>query len=154
MGTRSVIAMGEPASWTGVYCHWDGYPDHMADALHFIVNRDGYEQAVKTLVSDNCYWSSINPYKEQELSEGYSDGRFKVIQGYGVAGTEMQATDEDRFHWGDDLAGSWLEWLYVMSPDGIWVYDCSDTDVALAFVPWSSPMPNWTLVMANQHSEA
>ena len=154
MGTRSIIAKGEPDNWTGVYCHWDGYPDHMADALHFIVNRDGYEQAVKTLVTDNFYWSSINPYKVNTLADGYDDGRFKAISDYGVAGTDKQSSDDERFSSGDNLAGSLLEWLYVMSPDGLWVYDCADTDNAVAFVKWSGFTPNWAETLENHYSEA
>lgn len=124
MSTRSVIAKQMGDTWKGRYAHWDGYPAHMAGSLFHIVNRDGVEQAVKNLIEENFYWSSVNEFMtaEAELGIGYSDGRFKNVAGYGCAGTEEQSSPDE--WWGpEEVAGSWVEWVYIISDRGLTILD-------------------------------
>ena len=92
MGTRSVVAVPTAGGgWKGRYVHWDGYPAGVGDAVRAIVERDGVETAVDTLVVTNYGWSSVaaETREDEDLSAGMSDGRFKVVPGYGVAYTEQ-----------------------------------------------------------------
>ena len=49
MGTRSYIITANPkGDFTGIYCHWDGYPSHNGKILH--ENYDTQEK-VETLIA-------------------------------------------------------------------------------------------------------
>lgn len=124
MGTRSVVAVPlKSGGWKGRYVHWDGYPEGVGRALAQIVQRDGYETAVKTLTQDHYGWSSLDPNAGAELDPGYTDGRFAAVEAYGVAYTTEQgqsSPDEWITPEGDDWG---TEWAYVLHPDSIRVLE-------------------------------
>lgn len=119
MGTRSVIATpGPDGGWKGRYVHWDGYPAGVGDALRAIIARDGVEKALKVLTEDHYGWSSVDG-RGGELSPGMRDGRFVVVEGYGVAyTTEQGQSSPDEWVTDDTFADSWCEYVYVVLPDG------------------------------------
>lgn len=136
MGTRSIIAKQMGDTWQGRYAHWDGYPAHMAGSLFHIVNRDGVQVAINNLIEENFYWSSINEFMttEDELGVGYTDGRFKNVPGYGCAGTNEQSSSDE--WWGpEEVAGSWIEWVYIISDKGLMVIDVI-RDKPFGFFRW------------------
>lgn len=74
MATRSIISVvategyktetgstvkihDERISWFGRYCHWDGYPEHMAVMIKKVVERFGLEKAKTKLMATS--WSTI-----------------------------------------------------------------------------------------------
>lgn len=140
MGTRALIAIPDGPTWKGRYSHFDGYPSHMGHALSMIVTRDGYDAATRTLVTESCGWSSIDPDTPSiegvepdpeasirtaaGLADEYgSELRFAVRAGYGVAYTDwisptgyQQATLDDWYGPTDDV---WQEWVYVLRPEGL-----------------------------------
>jgi hypothetical protein len=97
MATRSIIAVWgsegyeiEPNikvtsthEWFGRYCHWDGYPEHMIEALQKIIAQFGVAETKRRIMSTS--WSSIgidpvdleigkaNPEKDPFLVEGGDD---------------------------------------------------------------------------------
>lgn len=146
MSTRSIIAKQQGDTWAGRYAHWDGYPSHQGASIWHIVQRDGVEQAVKTLVDDNFYWSSLNPFQdaEAELPMGYDDGRFAIVANYGVAGTEKQASASEWLT-SENYKDSWCEYVYVIAPAGLMVIRIYD-DAILGFFRWEDEEPNWEQV--------
>lgn len=142
MGTRSIIAKQQGDTWAGRYCHWDGYPSHHGAVIWHIVKRDGVEQAVKTLVDDNFYWSSLNPFQDAEEVPDYTDlDRFGAVTGYGIAGNENQGSP-DEWYTPENYRGSWCEYLYVIAPAGLLVMRTGD-DTILGFFRWEDDEPNW-----------
>jgi hypothetical protein len=85
MSTNSLIV--PPGSTTGRYVHWDGYPEHMLEALTAIVQRDGLDKAVQVLTEDHFGWSIIDHDGRQ--GDPYpNDDRFEAVPGYGIAYTQ------------------------------------------------------------------
>lgn len=109
--------------WKGRYVHWDGYPEGVGRALAKIVQRDGYDTAVKVLTQDHYGWSSVTGEEHQELTLGYTDGRFEAVPGYGIAYTTkggQSSPDGWIFRSGDDWG---TEYAYVLHPDSIRVLE-------------------------------
>ena len=144
MGTRSVIAKPYGDIWRGRYCHWDGYPRHNASAIFHLVQRDGLEVARKTLIDDNFYWSSINPFTEYGKDTG--DACFQYVPGYGKAGTILQS-DPDEWWTPNDLDSAWIEWVYIMADDGLMILDAGKK--LFGCYPWILQEPNWLLEEEN-----
>ncbi len=67
MATRSLIALKTKNTFENIYCHWDGYPDHMLGKLQGYYNTI---DKVKTLLADGDR-STIEPnsklYKESSI---------------------------------------------------------------------------------------
>lgn len=127
MGTRSVVAVPTAnGGWRGRYVHWDGYPSGVGSALAKIVQRDGYETAVRTLTQDHYGWSSVNGEDAQELGLGYTDGRFEAVPGYGIAYTtvEGQSSPDEWVTSEGDHCGT--EYAYVLHPDSVRVLERRD----------------------------
>lgn len=133
MSTRSVIAKPtEDGGWVGRYCHSDGSPEHQIPELVRLVNEKGLDRATDILINFNAGWSYLTP--NPALTAGYNDdGRFKTVSNYGIAYTTkkfydkfghaeyQQASMDD---WIDNKdTESWCEWAYVLTPDGIEVYE-------------------------------
>lgn len=133
MSTRSVIAKPTDDGWVGRYCHSDGYPEHQIPELIRIVREKGLDRTIDILINFNAGWSYLTPYPE--LTKGYNDdGRFKTVSNYGIAYTTKivpmpgqpdyrQARMEDWITNTDN--DTWCEWAYVLTPEGIEVYEAS-----------------------------
>ena len=140
MGTRSVIAKPYGDIWQGRYCHWDGYPQNNAGAIWYMVKRDGLEVARKTLVDDNFYWSSLDPFADKVPYDG--DSRFFLVPGYGIAGNEEQSSP-DEWWTPENLGDSWIEWVYILADEGLMVLDGGQA--LMGFYPWVLEEPDWQL---------
>lgn len=121
MGTRSIVATrtGE-TSWKGRYIHWDGYPEGVGAAIVALINRDGREQVVKTLITDHYGWSNLDltVTADTPLGLGHDDGRFVNVPGYGLAyTTEQGQSSPDDWHTEADPEDSWCEFAYVIEDD-------------------------------------
>ena len=170
MGTRSVVAIPDGTSWRGRYVHWDGYPEGRIPVLRALVARDGLEVVIKTIITGPHYgWSHLDPEMPPKFDKvpssehvafwekhgrlpatdpGNGDGRFRCVDGYGVAYTDTkvstfgagyQQTTEDDWYTPETLvAGGWtdIEWVYVLAPDRIWFTE--PEDAAEPFTTWSS----------------
>ena len=123
MGTRSIIAVPTDDSWKGRYVHWDGYPANMGKELTAIIQRDGYETAVKVLTQDHKSWSSINSNPTDP--EGNT-----IVPGYGIAHADIPADDDPWILPGDE---DWTEWVYLLLPFGIAIYERSNGDAGDLF---------------------
>lgn len=133
MSTRAVIAIPTATGWKGRYCHQSGYPSYVGVDLQKLINRDGYNAVVSTLITGPHYgWSTLDPVVSAGtvLGPGMDDGRFTVVPGYGVAYTSVRIKGMESFtpqitekEWisndGDDLG---TEWAYVLGETSIVVY--------------------------------
>lgn len=118
MGTRSAVGVrNENGEWKGRYVHWDGYPSGVGKTLQDLIKRDGPQKVVQTVVLENYGWSALNGEVHPQLGLGYSDGRFKAIQGYGVAYTEVDGQSSPNDWITEDDAG-WTEYIYLIHDDG------------------------------------
>jgi len=141
MSTRSIIAKQHGDSWVGRYAHWDGYPSHQGASIWRIVQRDGWEVATRVLVDDHFYWSSLDPL---QLPTRPTETRWEVVEGYGIAGNEEQAS-ADEWYTPNDYKESWCEYVYVISKAGLLVIRIHD-EMPLGFFRWNEPEPNWESV--------
>jgi len=147
MSTRSIIAKQHGDSWKGRYAHWDGYPAHQGKSIWEIVQRDGFEKAVKTFVDENFYWSSVKPWQPTEEPE---ESRWVVVEGYGIAGNAEQGSP-DEWYTPDNYKDSWCDYLYVISEGGLLVVRLYD-DVH-HFFRWDDLEPNWVEVQDTPSQE-
>lgn len=122
MGTRSVVAVQQGDDFKGRYIHWDGYPSAVGESLLAIVQRDGVERARQVLTEENYGWSNLAPAGAQ-LGAGYDDGRFALVEGYGVAYTtkDGQSSESDWILGSGDDSGT--EWAYILSDDELVVLE-------------------------------
>jgi len=133
MSTRSAVARPEGDSWKGRYVHSDGYPTWQLRQLRELIARDGVETVLKTIVDDNYGWSYLKPDESGPLSAGHTDGRFKVVPGYGVAYTDTKISGmpgQDGQPYQQSTADDWItpdgddsgtEWAYILYPTNVTV---------------------------------
>ena len=140
MSTRSIIAKQDGDSWKGRYAHWDGYPAHQGKSIWEIVQRDGYEKAVKTLVDDHFYWSSIKPWQPNEEPE---ESRWEIVEGYGIAGNEEQG-DPNEWYTPANYQNSWVDWVYIISKGGLMIIHIYND--LMYFFTWNEPEPDWVKI--------
>lgn len=117
MGTRSAVGtLNEAGEFKGRYIHWDGYPGGVGDDLAQLVERDGAEKVLKVLTEDHYGWSNLDLSGDIKLSPGYDDGRFEVVEGYGIAYTTFQdQSGPDEWVNGPDVM---IEYTYAINEDG------------------------------------
>lgn len=68
MSTRSIIGTTDGTTFTGIYCHFDGYPSNMVRSLAAIITRDGHDALPILLGSERrarggetASWTSLTP---------------------------------------------------------------------------------------------
>lgn len=146
MSTHAAICAekGIGFGFRGVYCHFDGNPGHMVEALRVIVARDGYAEAVRHLVTEQRYWSFVDPDIEVTRTPGERierfDSRDAAVAGYGTYTVDNDArglvtTDPD-FHQ-NDCGGAF--WRYDLTPSALEVRTWQDGGWSLPVViPWAA----------------
>jgi len=128
MSTRSIIGRytfsnpDAPLEWEGVYCHWDGYPKHMGEALRWIVSRDGWEKAGNALIEHT--WSSIDPHRTRDQWIKDRSDQWVIREGYGIAyplekGEQTYVYTVPNFVDTEALKDSWCEFVYIIGPNNI-----------------------------------
>jgi hypothetical protein len=113
MGTRSVVGVPYGDGFRGRYCHWDGYPTYNGVHLWRMIQRDGIEKVVNTIVFDNYQWSSLDHCKNNVVLNN-GETLKNVVRGYGSIYTDV--TEDDWITYtgnaSDDL---WCtEWAYIL----------------------------------------
>lgn len=115
MSTNSVVALPtrDGQGFRGRYVHWDGYPEGVGQAVTDIVKRDGYGQAVQTLIVDHAEWSQVTGDRPT-ASNIFNDVE---VSGYGLAYKNSQ----DRWYTDQDNDGP-AEWAYVIMETAVLVW--------------------------------
>lgn len=142
MSTRSVVARRtEDGGFKGRYVHLDGYPSGVGATVEALIRRDGAQRVVQVITEENYGWSSLDETEWGPLHEMYRDGRFQVVQGYGVAYTTHQGqSSPDDWHTHESVEGNvFIEWVYVIEEDGsVTTYEHSPVDGPLR--PWKGDL--------------
>ena len=108
MSTRSVVAIPRGTGWIGTYVHFDGYPQHMMPALTAMIERDGIDTVIDTLIIPGG-WSLLNP-NANGSPEPLGAERARGVVGYGVAYNDGMAPTF--FTSDDDLR--MIEYVYLL----------------------------------------
>lgn len=121
MSTRSYICKSDENGVRGVYCHWDGYPEHVGEML---LNYYSEADVVDKLI-DLGSLSAL--YPKLEPSEGVEHTFYKPADGVTVAycrdrGEPLEITEfkHDK-HWREGLGRFWVNYVYVFH-EGCWFF--------------------------------
>lgn len=118
MSTRSYIGCAKTKRV--VYCHYDGYSEAKLPELTALINRDGGQKVVETLLSARTGgWSYLDP---KQAADGRNDlgDRAGSVEGYGLAYTDMQSEEGEPTYIGDGMSENdqiWIEWVYLIDPE-------------------------------------
>lgn len=132
MGTRSTIAMKKPEGGViGIYCHWDGYPEHNGQILN--EHYTDTDKVARLIGLGDL--SSLGPEigEAHDFDAGPSDlGLFKdwcmaYGRDRGETGTEARHFDDVKA-WTEALEGSWCEWAYLWDGENWLVHKMSNND--------------------------
>lgn len=119
MSTRSYIGCAKTKRC--VYTHFDGYPEAKLPELSALINRDGPEKVVETILSARTGgWSIISPDADTAGMENMLGERGRVVDGYGLAYTDLQTEAGEPTYIGDGMGEDdrlWIEWIYLIDPD-------------------------------------
>lgn len=137
MSTRSLIAVNDNGDLRVAYAHSDGYPTHMAKNLATLLEREGFESTVATLIDSDVDWSEIDAHTpdvtgvKPDRSAPYGTAgyqahslsfrpKFSNLPGWGVShpgsGLGIKGTqDADGSIQLTNTAGT--QWLYVLDPE-------------------------------------
>lgn len=130
-----MVAVPHEGSWRGRYVHWSGSPEHLRPVLYEVLTRDGYARAVDVLTSRYWGWSEITAAPAPELREGQRDGRYIAVPGYGIAYTAANGVGPEEWFTPDpaNLAAAWIEYAYVLTPDGIASFEVDPAGTATVY---------------------
>ena len=119
MSTRSYI--GNAKTKRVVYSHFDGYPEAKLPELSTLINRDGPEKVVETILSARTGgWSVISPDSDTAGMENMLGERGRVVEGYGLAYTDLQTEEGEPTYIGDGMSENdriWIEYVYLIDPE-------------------------------------
>jgi len=96
VSTRAIIAIGDRERWEGVYHHSDGYPSGLGIEIFEIAKQVG-KLGVSQLLEDH-------PNGFSSLASGLTYKSGPMI-----------------YH---NKVSSWIEWLYVVGEDRLWIKCC------------------------------
>ena len=115
MSTRSYV--GNAATGRVVYVHFDGYPEARLPILSRLIERDGAEEVVKTLMSARTGgWSFLGDdydHLDNQLGE-----RGIPVSGYGLSYGD--GAQREPVYIGDGLSENdqiWIEYVYLIHPE-------------------------------------
>ncbi len=136
MSTHAIVGTKTATGFRGRYVHFDGYPDAMIPALISILQRDGYDTAVKTITEDHAEWTTLigetgrhtEPYRGEVTVPGY--GNADTVRG-------MWYTEADR--------NGPAHWAYTLTPTGVEVWEWLHENHA-SLPPQVIPSPRATWV--------
>lgn len=118
MSTRCYV--GDAKTQRVVYCHFDGYDSAKLPTLSHLVVRDGAAKVVETLLSARTGgWSYLDHQAQGEGSGALGD-RGRMVEGYGLAYTDMQVGEAEPTYIGDGLSDDdqiWIEYVYLIDPE-------------------------------------
>jgi hypothetical protein len=138
MSTRSIVYGHTESGIKGVYVHFDGYPEGRLPVLAKLIQRDGVDRVMSTILAQTWGWSSLdaNPVPP-ELPPYMGDGRFELVTGYGVRYTKDDGGEPDYRDTSQQARDIFIEYVYVVEQDGSISY-ATNQDVPWDDLAWES----------------
>lgn len=119
MSTRSYVGCAKTKRV--VYVHFDGYPEAKLPQLAQLIERDGAEKVLETIMSARTGgWSYIDPSQADSGDTGGLGDRGRVVEGYGLAYTDLQTEEGEPTYIGDGMSENdriWIEYVYLIDPE-------------------------------------
>lgn len=115
MATRSMIAKKEKNGFVGIYCHWDGYPEHHLPILENSYNSEELVDQLIALGSISRLGNKIgtkqnfNKIEDDDSCLAYHRDREEEFYQTIAASAKELLTDAKEL---------WLEYLYVFTENG------------------------------------
>lgn len=105
MSTRSNIIAKTKDGYKWIYCHNDGYPEHVGAVL-----RDYYKrEEIEWLFSKGDISSLGLPFKERNWKEDYDAEKCIFYHSRGETGIDVHPVTEDYFR---EMKDSWIQYYY------------------------------------------
>jgi len=132
-----MVAIREDGHAKGRYVHWDGYPSGVGLALLKMVERDGLERVTEVLTREHYGWSTVDAQGviADEYAFMYPPTRFEAVPGYGVAFVNDTEQSDEWIDLDDD-SDDWCEYAYVLTSEGLEVYEQGAGWKPLGTVAW------------------
>ena len=74
MGTRALVARAnDDGTMTGTYVGYDGDPAYARSEIIAIINRDGIEESLDTIILSHSGWGNIFSSDSRSMHAGYGD---------------------------------------------------------------------------------
>ena len=126
MATRSLIAKKEKNGFIGIYCHWDGYPEHQLPILENSYNSSELVDQLIALGSISILGNKIGTKQNFETPEDedtclayHRDKGEEFSQTIVTSAKELLAEAEEL----------WLDYLYVFTENGWKHFEISKIDL-------------------------
>lgn len=122
MGTRSFIIVPNPkGDYTGIYCHWDGYPEHVGRILEQHYTTKAKIRKLINLGDISSLKPEVDPtgphtFDEPQGNVTVAYGRDRGEQGYGAR------TRDTLEHLVTIAASMWCEYVYLHF-NGVWHFN-------------------------------
>lgn len=124
MSTRSYIAMKRGGKYEGVYCHWDGYPEHNGNILNTYYKNP---QNILELLNNgdlSILERKITP--NSDLPHTFENPQRDVcLFYYRDRNEDKKYTSKKSFETIEDLLNSakesWAEYIYIFE-DNMWTF--------------------------------
>jgi hypothetical protein len=118
MSTPAVVAVPYGDGWRGRAVNGDGYPTWTGAKLLELVERDGPDKVIDTVVNSDIYgWSYLDPNMD-ETQDHLLGKRARPVPGYGLAYTTVQ-DQTDPEDWGTPENVASYEWVYLLGKTGL-----------------------------------
>ena len=118
MSTRGYIGCAK--TQRVVYNHFDSYAEAKLPTLSHLIVRDGAAKVVETLLSARTGGWSYLDHQAQGEDSGALGERGRMVEGYGLAYTDMQVGEAEPTYIGDGLSDDdqiWIEYVYLIDPE-------------------------------------
>lgn len=105
MSTRSNIIAKTKDGYKWIYCHNDGYPEHVGSVL-----RDYYDEEEVEWLFEKGDMSSLGlPFQERKWGDDYDAEKCVFYRSRGEAGIDAKPVDNEYFM---SMEDSWIDYYY------------------------------------------
>ncbi len=121
MATRSIIGIvNEDKSITGIYVHFDGYPEHNGKILLNHYNNDDIVNGLMNLGDLSILGEKLNPTEPHTFAEPQKNVCVAYGRDRGETGTNSR-TFEDLGEFENSARNTWADYQYLFD-NGVWSY--------------------------------
>lgn len=120
MGTRSFIILPNPkGDYTGIYCHWDGYPKHVGRLLRDHYSKPAAARELIRLGDLSSLGERLRPLNPEAHSFDEAERGTTVAYGRDRGEPSPPRTTATLAEMVQTAADSWCEYVYLLF-NGVW----------------------------------